>query len=144
MEDRSLELIEQEMTLLARRITAIASDKRFGTLDRSAYLLLNHISFLGPSGVKALAEELRLDISTVSRQTAALEQKGFVIRIPDPRDGRAFTFQLSETGTAALNEDRQARLAQLRALLEEWSEEERSSFGKLLNKFNHTFSKEEG
>jgi len=142
MEDRSIELIEHEMTLLARHITAIAADRRYGALDRSAYLLLNHLSAFGPSGVKAIAEEFRLDISTVSRQAAALEQKGLVVRMPDPRDGRAFTFQLTEAGMAAFNEDKQARLAQLRALLEGWSEEERGSFGRLLNKFNRTVGRE--
>ncbi|MGG2940042.1 MULTISPECIES: MarR family winged helix-turn-helix transcriptional regulator [Heyndrickxia] len=141
MDDRSIELIEQEMTLLVRRVTSIASDRRFSALDRSAYLLLNQLSTLGPSGVKALAEEFRLDISTVSRQVAALEQKGFVVRIPDPQDGRAFTFRLTESGAAALSEYKQMRLEWIQALLEDWSEEERSSFGRLLGKFNQMFSK---
>lgn len=98
MKEQSLETIEFELAVLVRHITSIASNKKNWTLDRSAYLLLHQIFAHGSAGVKALADEFRLDISTVSRQAAALEQKGYVCRIPDPLDGRAFSFQITDLG----------------------------------------------
>jgi DNA-binding MarR family transcriptional regulator len=139
MNDHSLETIELELAILIRRVTSITTDKKFGNLDRSAYLLLHQISAHGSAGVKALADEFHLDISTVSRQTAALEQKGYVRRIPDPVDGRACSLQITELGTKELLACKKARLARITKLLENWSDEERKLFGQLLTKFNRTF-----
>jgi DNA-binding MarR family transcriptional regulator len=140
MDEQPLETIELEMAILVRNLTSIASSKKIGTLDRSAYLLLHQISTHGSSGVKALADEFHLDISTVSRQAAALEQNGYVYRIPDPLDGRAFSLQITDLGKKELVECKQARLARVTEKLKDWSEEERQRFGQLLRKFNRTFS----
>ena len=139
MDEQSLEMIELELAILIRRTTSISSNKKFGNLDRSAYLILYRIKMKGAVGVKVLAEEFKLDISTVSRQAAALEQKGLLYRIPDPLDGRAYSLQLTEQGTKDLFEYKQARLKRVAELLEEWSDEERLLFGKLLEKFNQSF-----
>ncbi|MBU7318196.1 MarR family winged helix-turn-helix transcriptional regulator [Paenibacillus oleatilyticus] len=144
MKEPSLETIELEMAILFRRMTSITNKKRFGNLDRSAYLLLHQISSHGSAGVKTLADEFHLDISTVSRQAAALEAKGYVYRIPDPSDGRAYSLQITELGARELLEYKEARLARFTELLKHWSEEECSAFGQLLQKFNRTFLEPEG
>jgi DNA-binding MarR family transcriptional regulator len=137
--EQALETIELEIAILVRRATSITTYNKIGNLDRSAYLLLHQIYSHGSAGVKALADEFHLDISTVSRQAAALEQKGYVRRTPDPADKRAFTLQITDLGTKVLFEHKRARLARITELLKNWSEEERSMFGKLLKKFNRTF-----
>jgi DNA-binding MarR family transcriptional regulator len=139
MQEPSLETIELEMAILSRRITSI-SGKKIGKLDRSAYLLLHQISSHGSAGVKTLADEFHLDISTVSRQAAALEKKGYVYRIPDPLDGRSYSLKITDLGTKEMLECKRARLARIAKLLENWSEEERKAFGQLLRKFNRTFA----
>ncbi|SFB46929.1 DNA-binding transcriptional regulator, MarR family [Cohnella sp. OV330] len=131
--------IELEIALLIRRLTSISTSRKFGTLDRSAYLLLGQIESHGSAGVKALAEEFRLDISTVSRQTSALEQKGYVYKMPDPEDGRAYFYQLTDEGRRMLEETRQQRTERIDELLKDWSEDERTRFGELLAKFNRTY-----
>ncbi len=88
MSQPSLELIEKEITDFIRRI--VISEKRNDQLERSAYIILRILSSNGPSGVKSLAEALQLDISTISRQAAALESKSYVQRIPNPQDKRAY------------------------------------------------------
>ncbi|ARU61311.1 MarR family transcriptional regulator [Tumebacillus avium] len=136
----NLEVLELELAKLVRNITSLATNqKKFGNLDRSAYLLLHYISDHGPSGVKTLAEGLRLDISTASRQATALEQKGYVTRIPDPEDGRAFTFQLTPAGAHEYAGTKQARIDRITERLHTWSDEERQQFGELLSKFNDSF-----
>jgi DNA-binding MarR family transcriptional regulator len=140
MEEHSLEIIELQLAILIRRTTSITTYKKVGNLDRSAYLLLHQIVSHGSAGVKTLADEFHLDISTVSRQAAALEKKGYVYRVPDPLDGRAYSLQISELGSKELNEYKQARLAKIEDLLKNWPEEERELFGKLLKKFNNSFN----
>jgi DNA-binding MarR family transcriptional regulator len=140
MDEHSLEMIELELAILIRRTTSISNNKKFGNLDRSAYLILRRIKSKGAVGVKVLAEEFKLDISTVSRQAAALEHKGYLYRIPDPLDGRAYTLQLTEQGTNELFDYKQARLKRITELLEDWSDEERKLFGILLEKFNQSFN----
>lgn len=142
MDEDSLKTIEIEMAILLRRITSITTNKKLGNLDRSAYLLLHQINFHGSAGVKALANEFHLDISTVSRQAAALEHKGYVIRIPDPCDGRAYSLQITELGTKELFESKKARLTRMQSILKDWSEEECAVFGQLLKKYNRTAMKD--
>ncbi len=134
MDMQSLETIELEMAILLRRITSTLGKK--GDFDRSAYLLLHQITAHGSAGVKALADEFHLDVSTVSRQAAALERKGYVYRMPDPQDGRAFSLHVTELGSRELAAYKQARLAKVTEKLKDWSDEECQAFGRLLRKFN--------
>ncbi|MER2061196.1 MAG: MarR family transcriptional regulator, partial [Niallia sp.] len=105
MYEESLEELEIELSILIRRVTHTSSHKKNGNLDRSAYLLLHEIVTKGPAGVKSLATEFQLDVSTVSRQAAALEQKGYLFRIPDETDGRAYTLQITEVGLEELKKE---------------------------------------
>ncbi|MEY2194984.1 MarR family winged helix-turn-helix transcriptional regulator [Neobacillus sp. BF23-41] len=140
MDEHTLEMIELELAIMIRRTTSISNNKKFGNLDRSAYLILHRIKTKGAAGVKVIAEEFKLDISTISRQAAGLEHKGYLYRIPDPLDGRAYSLQLTEQGTKELFDYKQARLKRIAELLEDWSDEEREVFGVLLEKFNRAFN----
>jgi DNA-binding MarR family transcriptional regulator len=138
MDERSLEHIQFELAALVRYITSV-SDKKKKNLDRSGYLLLQQITSHGSAGVKALANEYHLDISTVSRQAAALEAKGYVYKIPDPSDGRAYSYHITELGTKELEIYKKERVERLRYLLQGWSDEECAQFARLLKKFNSSF-----
>ncbi|MEW9701315.1 MarR family winged helix-turn-helix transcriptional regulator [Paenibacillus sp. SI8] len=137
MHKQSLESLELEMALLVRRLTSISAENK-GNLDRSAYLLLHHIYTCGCSGVKTLAEAFHLDISTVSRQAAALEHKGYVYRIPDPQDGRAYSLQMTDLGKQELVDYKKLRSTRMEEFLKNWSDEECQDFAALLQKFNQT------
>lgn len=139
MDEHSIDMIELELAILIRRTTSVTTNKNIWKLDRSAYLLLRRIASKGAVGVKVLASEFQLDVSTVSRQAAALEQKGYLYKIPDPIDGRAYSFQITELGKKELHDHMQSRLEKIAELLKDWPEEERQVFGQLLRKFNHTF-----
>ncbi|PWA08422.1 MarR family transcriptional regulator [Pueribacillus theae] len=135
MSNDLIENIELEMAFLSRRI-ALVGNKIEWNLDRSAYLLLHYLHVKGPLGVKGLANELQLDISTVSRQASALGKKGYVDKIPDPSDRRAYFYQITELGMKQLSDYKQARFNKFTKLLDGWSDEERIVFGQLLKKFN--------
>lgn len=138
MKDKNLvESINYEMAILVRRGTSTV--KKLGNLERSHYLLLQHLSDFGAIGVKALADEFHLDVSTISRQAAALEAKGYIQRSPDPEDRRASFFELTELGKRELEDTRQIRINRYHRLLADWSHEDREKFAELLVRFNRTF-----
>jgi DNA-binding MarR family transcriptional regulator len=137
MDEKAFESIDFELAVLVRRITSISS-KKISNLDRSAYLILHQITSDGPLGVKALAEAFRLDISTISRQASALEHKGYVYRIPDPMDGRAYSLQITELGKKEFKSYQHDRFSIIEEVLKNWTDEELELFSKLLKKYNHS------
>lgn len=93
--------------------------RRAGThLDRSAFLLLARLD-RRHRRVSQLAEELSVDVSTVSRQVQALEDLGFISRHPHPTDRRAWFITIEDTGRAALAAHRRARREVFAELLED-------------------------
>ncbi|MFC4779169.1 MarR family winged helix-turn-helix transcriptional regulator [Paenibacillus sp. GCM10023252] len=138
MDNDAVAIIELQIALLVRRVTAITSDRKYGNLDRSAYLLLHHLSMNGAAGVKTLAGQFQLDISTASRQVSALETKGYVYKIPDSQDRRAYSLDLTELGARELQVYKQARYERVMEIVQDWSDEEREVFGRLLKKFNES------
>lgn len=140
MDQHSLENIEIESSILLRNLSLIATYKKLGNLDRSAYLLLYSIISCESTGVKALAEEFHLDISTISRQVRVLEEKGYVYRVPDKLDRRSYFLQATDLGLREFNEYKQLRLTKLEELLKNWSNEECQVFGALLKKYNSSLA----
>lgn len=134
MSEPTIELIEQQVNDFIRRI--VMTEKRKDSLDRSAYILLHQLSSNGPAGVKTLAEELHLDISTVSRQAAALVAKSYVEKTPNSQDGRAYFYQITRLGAKELEKNKQHRFERISEILQDWSEDEREIFGRLLQKYN--------
>ncbi|AKL85311.1 MarR family transcriptional regulator [Bacillus atrophaeus] len=135
-----IELIEYELTTFIRRAVYLdTSDRKIGNLERAAYLLLRQLDEFGPARVKELADSFKLDISTVSRQAAALEAKELIYRFSDPSDGRVSLFTITKLGKQKLKADKQKRLERYHRMLEDWSGDEKELFGKLLIRLNEGF-----
>lgn len=137
------ERLQHEVALFARR----AEQTRLGgvgkarnSMDRAAYLLLNRLDREGPMGVKALAEGMGIDSSTVTRQVAPLVETGLVKRTSHPDDGRAVVLALSPRGEARLTEVRESRRALMALVTADWTTEERDVFCELLTRFNMALS----
>ncbi len=138
-----LERLQHEVALFARR----AEQTRLGgvgkvrnSMDRAAYLLLNRLDHEGPMGVKALAEGMGIDSSTVTRQVAPLVESGLVQRTSHPEDGRAVVLALSLDGKTRLEEVRTSRRTLMAVVTDDWSAAERESFTGLLGRFNSALS----
>lgn len=129
--------IEYQVAVFIRRATLGARDT--GDLDRSAYLFLNHLYDNGSMGVKDVAQEFHLDISTISRQAASLQQKGYVRRLSDSKDRRACRLVITEAGLKKLQDQRQKRRDLYQALLSGWSDHDTDVFRDLLTRLNQTF-----
>jgi len=134
-----LERLQHQVALFARR----AEQTRLGgvgkarnSMDRAAYLLLNRLDREGPMGVKALAEAMGIDSSTVTRQVAPLVDTGLVKRTSHPEDGRAVVLALSPRGRGRLEEVRDSRRRLMAEVTEDWTPQEREVFTDLLVRFN--------
>ncbi|MCZ4500682.1 MAG: Transcriptional regulator, MarR family [Marmoricola sp.] len=139
----TVELLEQELTLLARHQISSAAHAPDLELDRSGYQLLSRLE-LGALTLKQLAEAFRLDISTVNRQVATLRGKGLVERVLDPAGGVARLLQPTERGLALLHQDRSTRIAQVSSVLDTWSPDEVEDLRRVLAKFNSSIEDLEG
>ena len=103
-------------------------------VDPMAYPLLFNLKG-APMRVSALAEVLHSDVSTVSRQVSTLVDLGFVVRGPDPDDGRAQALSLTDEGSALLTAIREDRDRWLTGLLVDWSDDDVTSFSAHLRHF---------
>lgn len=126
--------IEYEQMLLSRY--AIAQHRSGDGLDRSVYLLLSRLHLQGPMTISELSEALRLDASTVQRQTGAAMRDGLLERIPDPDGGIARKFSVTTHGASRLQAVRERSIEALEQILSGWSSEDVGQFADLLHRFN--------
>lgn len=129
--------VETELATLTRYLERVSRKAGvYDRLDRSGYLLARTLHGRGPTTIGALAVELGLDATTVTRQIAAMDASGLVERSRDPHDGRACRVGLTDEGRRRMEEVRAAREDRLSALLRDWSADERRVLGEMLARFN--------
>ena len=76
--------LQYQVAIFARRVEQVrigGVGSQRNSMDRAAFLLLNRLDWQGPTGVKALADALGIDSSTVTRQVAPLVDAGLVERL---------------------------------------------------------------
>lgn len=130
--------VEAEVAMLLRLAerSRRSSPRRLGELDRSAYLVLGVLTTEGPCSVNAIADALRLDPSTVTRQVLAMERAGHVSRSIDDTDRRVTVVAPTDEGRAALAQTREIRGGIYREVLSGWTEQERSTLATALHRLN--------
>jgi DNA-binding MarR family transcriptional regulator len=134
--------VERVLTLLMRQITRPSHWRRLAAsgdvqLDRTEYTTLARIEEVaGEAGARLtdLAETMGVDISALSRQVRDLERVGLVVRRADPADHRAHRLDLTPSGRNILSRARVVRQEAVAQLLEHWTEEELSTFARLMGR----------
>ncbi|MFY4774637.1 MarR family winged helix-turn-helix transcriptional regulator [Metabacillus sp. RGM 3146] len=134
--ENTLENIEHEIALLSRLTTALNPKKT--RLDRSGYLLLSKLSLRSPQAINAIADDLKLDVSTASRQIASLEDKGFVVRFPDENNRRISLIEITQKGKTVYQDVKNARSKAYSQILKEWPGEDLDLLEKMLKKLNQS------
>jgi DNA-binding MarR family transcriptional regulator len=136
--DTANEQIEQQMTVLLRRVQRIHLSTTSGdvNLERSAYGIMCKLADEGPQRLGALATAFGLDPSTITRQVQALEEIKLAERTTDPTDRRASILDLTPNGREVLDKTRQHRRARMQTALADWSPDDLDDFGRLLKQFN--------
>ncbi|MFF2041351.1 MarR family winged helix-turn-helix transcriptional regulator [Kitasatospora sp. NPDC058170] len=128
--------LQYHLAVFARRMEQVRTSDGVGALDRAAYLLLDRLERHGPANIKALADALGVDSSTVTRQVAPLVAAGLVGRVQDPADRRAVRLALTPLGARRLAEVLAGRAELARRLVADWPPEEQRAFCALLARFN--------
>jgi len=102
---------------LNRRMQAATGGLSHGLLSALAV-----IAKRGPLRLSDLAQLEGVSAPSMTRTVAELEARGYVVRSPDPVDGRAVLVAAADAGTAAILDARSARarvVAELLAFLDE-------------------------
>lgn len=91
-----------------------------------------------PLSAAALAPDLGLDRSVVSRRAAELIQAGLVVQQPGPGDRRQVLLALTPRGHKAIAEARRRLEAVIVEHMSTWPEADRAAFATLLSRFTAT------
>lgn len=122
-----IDKLAHELMLLVRGLrglhAAVAIEAGL-RVDLPAVGILSLLHEHGRLRVSTLAELLRVDLSSVSRQVAALEREGWLCREPDPADQRASLLQVTAAGDDVVEKLRIAKASVLRRALPGWTDEE--------------------
>jgi len=133
--DDGLRALSEQMPRFMRLIHGIkAQHTAEGGRDLAALILLFPLQRLGPLRQSALADAVHADPSTVSRHVALLVERGLVLRVADEFDGRASRLVLTEAGRAQLDQLRDQRVAYLRTVTADWTDDELETFTTLFDR----------
>lgn len=139
--------LQLELAILARRserVRTASLDVARSPLDRSGYLLLALLENRGDQTMSQLALAFDLDASTVTRQIAPLERRGFVARTRSTEDRRATIVSITDAGRKEREHVRRARIEYLGGRLKEWSRDDVSHLAELIDRFNQTLATASG
>jgi DNA-binding MarR family transcriptional regulator len=96
--------------LFKRRLRQTPAEGELSLPESSA---LRRLERGGPATVTVLARAEQISVQSMGATLSALEARGLIERHPDPADGRRSVMSVTEAGLAALNDKRNARIAQL-------------------------------
>jgi DNA-binding MarR family transcriptional regulator len=112
-------------------------------LDRARYVVLRAVAESEPVRTTALAEQVGVDPSTMSRHVNILEQAGLVERTADPDDGRAQSLALTAAGRTVMEKVRAARHDLITDVLGDWDDTDRTQLASLLARLAGDFVRAE-
>jgi DNA-binding MarR family transcriptional regulator len=134
--DSFVVLVRAFNRLRARIMTAAAHD-----VEWSGHIVLKCVANGGPMRTSDIADCLRSDPSTVSRQVAALVKEGLLERRADPEDGRASLLVATERARAVLADHDEIRVQHFARMLQDWNERDLHRFATLLRRFTNEFER---
>jgi DNA-binding MarR family transcriptional regulator len=138
-DDETLRALDHEMSVLVRRIRRVIAERArmlHPDLSPVAYSMLMALNDGGPRRASDLVEIFSIDKGAVSRQVQALLELNLIERTPDKEDRRAMILAISEEGHRRLANIAQTRRREISERLEDWTDEDLSSFVRSLARYN--------
>jgi len=123
-----------QLVRTGRHVSSRAAAQLYGDLPSFGWALLVPLERNGAQRCSALAAQAGVDISVASRQLTTLERAGYVVRRPDPNDGRASLLNLTDAGTEALASARSLRADWALGALAGWDEPDARLLSDLLDR----------
>ncbi len=111
---------------------AAATAKRMG-LEASELSALEHLQAAGPMTLGRLGERLSMSPGAVTALVDRLERKGYVERIPNPKDRRSTLVRETEAGLEESLEHLWPYIEEMRGIEERFSDEERAIVARFLS-----------
>ena len=131
--------LERELAIFVRRARS-ASDRLsrevHPEVDAAAYGLLLRLWDHGPQRPTDLADHVGVGKATITRQLKPLEALGLIERLPEPGDGRAHLWTLTDKGHNRMAQVRQARRDRMHDVLASWPEGDIRTLTALLGRLN--------
>ncbi|MGH3314004.1 MAG: MarR family winged helix-turn-helix transcriptional regulator [Streptomyces sp.] len=93
----------------------------------------------GEMRMSRLAELMVIDMSVTSRHVAHTAERGWVERLPDPRDGRSRLLCLTERGRRQLDTLSEATTEALESFLHDWTDDDIARLNGMLARLRESF-----
>jgi DNA-binding MarR family transcriptional regulator len=137
---RAVEEIQRAVSVVVRTVRspglARTVEQRVGTVVGGPQPgILPYISRAQPVRVSDLAQMMRVEIPTVSRQLKILAERGLIVRTPHPDDGRSSLVSFTPKGRATFDQLLEGWLDTLDEVVGDWSDEDVVAFGDQLHRF---------
>ena len=130
-----MDVTERKMTKIAREVSKFTvqtmKEDGIGTAEFDFIHLLRHHPGLTQAEVR---EQLKIDKGAAARRAASLEAKGYLVRKPNPADGRSQLLYATEKAESLKNSKAQMEGVFYEWLLAELSEKEKETFCQILDK----------
>src|ERR1700729_1273192 len=108
--------LQLSISLLVRRLRQSAGSDELTMPEQST---LARLERGGPASASDLARAEQVTPQAVGPLVAGLEERGLVMRCPDPKDGRRVLLSVTESGLEALRDKRSARVERMANVLAE-------------------------
>jgi DNA-binding MarR family transcriptional regulator len=137
---RAVEDIQRAVSVVVRTVRSPALartvEQRVGTaVDGPQPGILPYISRAQPVRVSDLAQMMRVEIPTVSRQLKILSERGLIARTPHPDDGRSSLVSFTPKGRATFDRLFEGWLDTLDEVVGDWADAEVVAFADQLHRF---------
>ena len=124
-----------DISRLIRNLTRVTGAAEEGPpMTATQRLALFELGDAGPLRVNDLADRMGVSPPTASRSVDALHELGLVERVPDPRDRRALSIDLTATGKELLEERKAKAEIAFAPAVAALSDSERATLSKLLRR----------
>lgn len=125
---------QRKMTKIAREVSKFTvqmmKEEGIGTAEFDVIHFIRH----NPGGTQTkMLETLKIDKGAAAKRVASLENKGYLIRKPNPDDGRSQLLYATEKAEDLKNSKAQIETIFYEWLLEDLSAEEKEAFCKTLD-----------
>ncbi|WP_448002977.1 MarR family winged helix-turn-helix transcriptional regulator [Agromyces bauzanensis] len=135
--DDEIASVDEQLRLLFVRVRAVWKEAAAAVhpeLQPVGYKILSAIVRRGPMHAGAIAAELEIDKSVVSRQIRHLQALGLAVGVTDPKDGRARIIQPTPQAIDSVGQKSSRLQRQLYRQLRTWSAEDVDQLARLLGR----------
>ncbi|MDO9410291.1 MarR family winged helix-turn-helix transcriptional regulator [Patulibacter sp.] len=108
-------------------LSALRRDlQRFAGIEHAVggLMVLAVVHRIGPVRISDVASDMQVNLSVASRQIQALEDDGYVDRVPDPNDGRSSLIAISAAGLTKLERAHQRLVGAIATAVDDWERSE--------------------